>query len=848
MPQRQQRRTNAGERPATLRHAAIEAAPFGTGEGAEQIPRLAVPPAADLDAENDEPAPPCRKQLRVSRLPFSPRRLHKHSPSLSGTAAPGLAVPPEMPHGQRRRQDLASETGTSTFISATRTCMATRPPHSRHAQSPAPPVQPWSIARRTSGRQRHGHPKHRRRARSGRRAQMRGRHAQAAEEDYAEQLAREPELCGRGQNMRGSPRLRPRLRQQGLKTACRWPGPAQPRPRVRLAKPGSSVSAVGRTRQPAAANAQRARRSAPSAGRQEAGGPGCSMRRKALAMRRTQRRRILMPQSCPSMGSGLLTPSAAWQCSAVFPACPVLVPVPLSCGSFTRRPLGLYGMMLEVGRTRSTRQKAVNKATRSCQHSMHWVSTRPWQNSSATFAQGSSRLPTSMTFMSSSPQPGPVWFSTYRPSTCFFFLRARPFFRSGCNVFQGISGGASGHGRSLPLFLRRPAPLVQAGTLHRTRLRAANGSPPSASTSLTKGGGPSTPAAEWAGKAKRLAAYARLAPAAKKEDQRRAKAADTAPRTRGGTLLARARASRCTKFTVCGLKRPPTSSARTTSLQRESGRRSSGYVRSLARRAWRRAAPSGMRASKSTSAKQGGTPPGSSRQASECIRELGSTDAPVWVGDPALPPEQQGLVALGVPCGHPAHVAAQLQATRAKQDSLLQGIRSLPDLQSAWFPCPCPPAPVGVVALLTLLATTVQRAPGLVHSGVEAARSSVQQPACAASLVRDLNVAVSRFDDRRVEVIANGLPLWNGAQLAVDATIVSPLASWQRPLPPGCDRCRGQRPPLFCASVGVPESEPPRRPFALPFEVLMSTDGLACCALQLRSPSADSLTSLPEQP
>ena len=101
-------------------------------------------------------------------------------------------------------------------------------------------------------------------------------------------------------------------------------------------------------------------------------------------------------------------------------------------------------------------------------------------------------------------------------------------------------------------------------------------------------------------------------------------------------------------------------------------------------------------------------------------------------------------------------------------------------------PCPCPPAPVSVVALLTLLATTVQRAPGLVHSGVEAACSSVQQPACAArpglelttnTLVRDLNVAVSRFDDRRIEVIANGLPLWNGAQLAVDTTIVSPLTA-----------------------------------------------------------------------
>ena len=45
------------------------------------------------------------------------------------------------------------------------------------------------------------------------------------------------------------------------------------------------------------------------------------------------------------------------------------------------------------------------------------------------------------------------------------------------------------------------------------------------------------------------------------------------------------------------------------------------------------------------------------------------------------------------------------------------------------------------------------------------------------TLVRDLNVAVSRFDDRRVEVIANGLPLWNGAQLAVDTTIVSLLTA-----------------------------------------------------------------------
>ena len=32
-----------------------------------------------------------------------------------------------------------------------------------------------------------------------------------------------------------------------------------------------------------------------------------------------------------------------------------------------------------------------------------------------------------------------------------------------------------------------------------------------------------------------------------------------------------------------------------------------------------------------------------------------------------------------------------------------------------------------------------------------------------------------RLDDRRIEVIANGLPLWGGEQLAVDTTLVPPL-------------------------------------------------------------------------
>jgi hypothetical protein len=41
--------------------------------------------------------------------------------------------------------------------------------------------------------------------------------------------------------------------------------------------------------------------------------------------------------------------------------------------------------------------------------------------------------------------------------------------------------------------------------------------------------------------------------------------------------------------------------------------------------------------------------------------------------------------------------------------------------------------------------------------------------------VRDLNVDEGAVDGRRLEVVANGLPLWGGAQLAVDTTLVSPL-------------------------------------------------------------------------
>ena len=42
--------------------------------------------------------------------------------------------------------------------------------------------------------------------------------------------------------------------------------------------------------------------------------------------------------------------------------------------------------------------------------------------------------------------------------------------------------------------------------------------------------------------------------------------------------------------------------------------------------------------------------------------------------------------------------------------------------------------------------------------------------------VRDMDLAVfNNLDDRRLEVVAVGLTLWQGAQLAIDTTLVSPL-------------------------------------------------------------------------
>ena len=64
---------------------------------------------------------------------------------------------------------------------------------------------------------------------------------------------------------------------------------------------------------------------------------------------------------------------------------------------------------------------------------------------------------------------------------------------------------------------------------------------------------------------------------------------------------------------------------------------------------------------------------------------------------------------------------------------------------------------------------------------LERAVARVCRAACARVArnvrVADMNIDVPVADDRRIEVVANGLSLWHGSQLAVDATLVSPLVS-----------------------------------------------------------------------
>ena len=87
------------------------------------------------------------------------------------------------------------------------------------------------------------------------------------------------------------------------------------------------------------------------------------------------------------------------------------------------------------------------------------------------------------------------------------------------------------------------------------------------------------------------------------------------------------------------------------------------------------------------------------------------------------------------------------------------------------FLSPCLLALAGVAVHSTALAITAQVARGRGCLGDVAMRGNLQLPRCAAKQEHE---SVLALDARRIEVIAEGLPAFHGAQLAID-TLVSPL-------------------------------------------------------------------------
>ena len=69
--------------------------------------------------------------------------------------------------------------------------------------------------------------------------------------------------------------------------------------------------------------------------------------------------------------------------------------------------------------------------------------------------------------------------------------------------------------------------------------------------------------------------------------------------------------------------------------------------------------------------------------------------------------------------------------------------------------------------------------------------------------LRDMNISISATDDRAIEVLAMGLPLHQGAQLAIDITLRSALTTTGEPCPggatmngaalPGCSTTEGSQ-------------------------------------------------------
>ena len=103
-----------------------------------------------------------------------------------------------------------------------------------------------------------------------------------------------------------------------------------------------------------------------------------------------------------------------------------------------------------------------------------------------------------------------------------------------------------------------------------------------------------------------------------------------------------------------------------------------------------------------------------------------------------------------------------------------------------------------MVVYSTPLATTVQLARGQECWGEGASRWKAQLPECAERqggrvatnlFVRDMDLGVpNAHDTRRLEVVADGLPLFGGVQLAVDTTLVSAIQGDGQPQRGAADR------------------------------------------------------------
>ena len=128
----------------------------------------------------------------------------------------------------------------------------------------------------------------------------------------------------------------------------------------------------------------------------------------------------------------------------------------------------------------------------------------------------------------------------------------------------------------------------------------------------------------------------------------------------------------------------------------------------------------------------------------------------------------------------PAEVSPQSHTTSAPNIPHICSESSSSDACAS--PSPSQLVTAGAVALLTLImATTAQRARNQGFSETAVHLWNGQRRVTTNTLLTDFIDHIHRQDDRRIEVIANGLPISGGAQLAVDTTIFSPLTTDGQP-------------------------------------------------------------------